>query len=108
VSITAATHDSIRAAGHSTGPAGRVAASIDSLLLEFERNPSAREAFLARFPTRLVRVNRRTAERIAEAKEDLNSKVRGKSRGLSLRLVDDAINRALDKVEGKAAKRSGR
>jgi hypothetical protein len=81
---------------------------IAATLALFERDPVAKAEFLARIPTRRIFVSARTAARAAKAKLHLHNKTKQSTVGLSLQVTDDAINRALDKAEAKAAKRSRR
>jgi hypothetical protein len=67
----------------------------------FERDAAARDVFLARIPTRRIEVDSATARRIARAQARA-AMVKGvRVHGAGRDLIDAAINRALDKAEGK-------
>jgi hypothetical protein len=78
---------------------------LSRTLTLFDRDPAAKAEFLARIPTRIVYVKAETAERAYDVKQKAHGNKRGSKSGMSLKVADDAINRALDREESRAAVR---
>lgn len=108
ISVTAAAFAVARQAGLVSKPGAHnmeMTRLINETLDRLESDPAALESFLARIPTRLVPVNANVATRAARTKALLRGRKLVRGVGGSLSYVDDAINRALDREESRAAVR---
>ncbi len=102
ISISRRSFEALRSSGEAPlrGQRSLFSRYIARTLDLFESDSAARDAFLARIDTRVLPVSDEAADAVACATQRLSFKVRGKGAltGLSQRLIDDTIDRMLDKA----------
>jgi hypothetical protein len=87
---------------------GTVERLIMTTLNSLERDEAAKAAFLSRIPMRQVDVHVTIADRIAKAQQRVSFIKGVRIHGAGQKLVDDAINAAIDRAETKAARKAKR